>query len=101
MDLFPKFIIEGDSLILSKVSFHKDLVTDPAQVKGGGWFRMPKDARKIIFYGESHDFGPAKLEHIKECVKAGKVYSNKYQTHSLKDRHTFAYDTGCEVIELE
>lgn len=42
MDLFPKYIIEtddelGNCLILSKCSFHHELVTDKNKVKGGGF----------------------------------------------------------------
>lgn len=41
MDIFPKFIIEtddelGDCLIISKCTYHKELVTDHTKVKGGG-----------------------------------------------------------------
>lgn len=59
--LFPKFIIEGDSLIISKVKYHKEIVTDRSQVKGGGWFKWNSPNNEmLIFYGQSEDFGPAK-----------------------------------------
>lgn len=99
-DLFPKFIIEGDNLIISKVKFHKDIATDPTKVKGGGWYRMPQGTNKIVFYGRSEDFGPAQLEDIRKCVEAGRVFSNKLLIRPLVDRHTFAYDTGTEEINL-
>lgn len=35
-DVFPKFIVEGNELIIGKCTFHKQLATDPAKVKGGG-----------------------------------------------------------------
>lgn len=45
MDVFPKFIIEEDSekgccLILSKITYHRELVANEENVKGGGWFRI-------------------------------------------------------------
>lgn len=72
MDKFPKFIIEtndelGDCLILSKCTYHKDLVTDPTKVKGGGWFSY--DDGTFTFYGKSADYGEASLEDIKHCVE--------------------------------
>jgi hypothetical protein len=99
-EVFPKFIIEGDSLIISKVKYHKDIVTDRSQVKGGGWFRWANEHKTLVFYGQSEDFGPVKLEDIRECVRNGKVYSNIYKTHTLAERHSFGYDSGSEIIPL-
>lgn len=99
--IFPKFIIEEDNLILSKVSYHKDLVTDKTKVKGGGWFRYENDNNDtLIFYGESIQFSCAKLEDIRKCVEEKKIFSNKQLTNNISEKHNFAYDTGSEIINL-
>jgi len=100
MDLFPKFIIEDDYLILSKVSFHQELVTDPAKVKGGGWFRYLGQTDMFIFYGDSHDYGKAELEDIINCIKSNKVFTNIYQTVDISLKHNFGYDNGSEIIDI-
>lgn len=101
MDLFPKFIIEGDSLILMKVSFHHQIVTDKTKVKGGGSFRFDRDKNTFIFHGDSHDFGQASFDDIKKCVEERKVFNDKTKYRNLCDRHKFGYDTGTEIINLE
>jgi hypothetical protein len=100
MDVFPKFIIEDDCLIMSKVTYHKDMVIDKDKVKGGGWFKYSSDKKTFIFYGESHDFGSAKFADIVECVKNRKVYSNPFHTRNMCEKYEFAYDSGSEIIPL-
>ena len=101
MDKFPKFIIEGDNLILSKVSYHSDIVTDKTKVKGGGWFRFLQHTDMFVFYGDSNDFGAAKFEDIKKCVEDGKVFSDNRLYRNISDKHNFGYDTGTEIIEIK
>ena len=105
MDLFPKYIIEtddelGDCLIMSKCTFHKDLVIDKDKVKGGGMFKYNFEKNTFTFHGESHDFGPAQMEDIKKAVEDDKVFTNPYLTRSIAKRHKFLYDTQSEIIEL-
>ncbi len=104
MDLFPKFIIEDGSLIISKVSYHIDIALDIKKVKGGGFFRWAEQVegqkRMLVFYGESTVFGKASIEDIKACIESGNVFTNKYQTHSIADDHKFGYDIGSEIISL-
>lgn len=105
MDLFPKFIIEtddelGDCLILSKCTYHKDLVINLDRVKGGGWFRMNHEAMTITFHGDSYDFGAASIEDIKACIENGNVYTNPYLTHSIVEKYKFLYDNHGEIIKL-
>ena len=73
-DLHPKFIIEDDSLILSKVTFHRNLVTDKNKVRGGGWFIYNDTHKVFIFHGKSMEFGAADMEDIKKCIESGNVY---------------------------
>ncbi len=101
MDIFPKFIIEDGCIILSKCTFHSQLVTDKTKVNGGGWFRYIPTDHHFIFHGDSNDFGKAKLEDIKKCVKEGKVYRNRSKMCSIVENNIFSYDTGSEIINLE
>lgn len=100
MDVSPKFIIEDGNLILMKVSYHKNIVTDINKVSGGGWFNFKKDLNMFIFYGDSHEFGKAKFVDVKRCVEEGRVYSDKYLSHNITNKHKFGYDTGSEIINL-
>ncbi len=100
MDVFPKFVIEDGNLIIQKCTYHKQIVTDPTKVRGGGWFRYDNDNRRFIFHGESTDFGRASIEDIRKCVQEKRVFSNKSCIRNLAEDHTFAYDTGSEIIDL-
>ena len=101
MEKYPKFIIEGESLILMKVTFHKEIATDTTKVRGGGWYKFLNDKNMIVFYGESHDFGKSTLEDIKKCIENGNVFCDKWKHKNIIDRHSFGYDTGSEIIELK
>jgi len=94
----PKFIIEDGNLILSKCLYHKELATDKTKVTGGGWFSFNDDT--FIFYGNSHDFGEASIESIKDAIAEDKVFTNKYKRHSIAKKFKFIYDTKFEIIPL-
>lgn len=100
MDVFPKFIIEDGNLILAKVTYHNQLVTDKDKVKGGGWFKFNQQENKFVFYGDSHDFGAASFDDIKNCVEGGKVFNSKYLHRNISHKHHFAYFTGTETIDF-
>jgi hypothetical protein len=100
MDVFPKFIIEGDSIILGKVSYHKNLATKTEDVKGGGLFSFNSDQKSFTFSGESYDFGQVSIEDMKKCVSDGKVYNGKYKHLNLSEKFDFYYNTGSEIIKL-
>lgn len=85
MDVFPKFIIEGDDLILAKVTYHKELATDLSKVRGGGMFDYDVDTNTFTLFGESSQFGPAELDDIKRCVENGKVYFGSSAMNRLFD----------------
>lgn len=104
-DIFPKFIIEtddelGDCLILSNCTYHNELVTDKSKVKGGGWFILKND-KTFIFKGDSHEFGRASMEDIKNCIDKGNVFTNPILAYPIADQYNFAYDTGSELIILK
>ena len=100
--LFPKFIIEGDSLILSKVSKHKhkNLVTDVEKVKGGGIFNFDSETNTFTFSGSSYEFGKATFENISECVKNKKVFTNTSCIFDISEKYNFRYDFGCEIVKI-
>jgi len=100
MDKFPKYIVEGLDLILSKVDRHKRLVTDRDNVKGGGIFRFEADTQTFVFTGTSFEFGTACLEDVQACIEADRVYTNKLRTHSIAKVFKFVYDTQTELIAL-
>lgn len=97
---YPKFIIEGDKLILQKVGYHKEIATDLSLVKGGGWFHFNSDTNTFRLSGESHDFGPAKLEDIQRSVDEGKVFFGNMLNRNISETHKFEYNTMTEIIPL-
>lgn len=92
-DLHPKFIIEGDSLIISKVSYHRDIVNDMNNVNGGGWFVLDYHGKEIIFHGTSQEFGTAKIDDIRKCIESGNVYTNAFKTNNISKKYKFIYAT--------
>lgn len=100
MDVFPKFIIEGNNLIIAKCTYHKDLVTDKEQVKGGGMWNL--NDHTITLYGSSSDFGAASVENIKRCIDAGNVWSDQYEINNICDDYNFVYvNVFMERIKLK
>lgn len=103
MDVFPKFIIEtddqeGDCIILAKCTYHKQLATDHSKVKGGGWWTLDRESSVFVLYGDSTDFGRARLEDIAHCVRNGKVFSSASLSRNLAVDFKFRYRN--EVGEL-
>ncbi len=101
MEKFPKYIIEDGKLVIGKVTFHKELAMDKSKVKGGGWFRFDSETNTFTFSGDSHDFGKASFEDVKDCVLNKKIYRDLYHTRNIYGLHNFAYDTGTEIIKIE
>lgn len=103
MDVFPKFIIEtfpeeGDCLIISKVTFHNEMVTNKENVKGGGWFTLKNNV--LTFRGQSEEFGAATIEDIQKCIELENIYTNPYLLTNISKKYTFKYDIGSEIIDL-
>lgn len=107
MDVFPKFIIEtddeyGDCLIIAKCTYHKQLVTDTKQVKGGGWWTLDSNNKTFTLFGRSEDFGQAKLDDILNCVKNKRVYSSKSLHRNLCKDYKFNYKNELgEIIKIQ
>ncbi len=105
MDVFPKFIIEtdhieGDCLIVALCTHHKQLVTDPTKVKGGGWW-LREDSNVVTFHRKSEDFGPAEFENIKACILNKKVFSSSSLLKNISDTYDFKYrNVYGEIINI-
>ena len=99
MNVFPKFIIEDDNLIIAKCTYHEQLATDETKVKGGGWFVYDSEKKAFILSGSSHDFGQAKLEDIRKCVELGNVWNDKRRRRNFS-KYKIIYDTMTELIPL-
>lgn len=95
-DVFPKFIVEGNELIIAKCTYHRQLVSNKDKVKGGGLWKLDQDKKEFVLYGSSDDFGYATAEDIKACIDAGKVHAG---SRNFSD-HTFYLNTGSEIIKL-
>lgn len=98
-DVFPKFIVEGNNLIIGKCTYHKQLVEDKDQVKGGGMWKWDQEKKEFLLYGDSHDFGSAEADDIKACIEAGNVFLSYLGGRNVSD-HTFYLNTGYETIKL-
>lgn len=107
MDVFPKFIIqtndeEGDVLIIAKCTYHKELATDVAKVKGGGMWSIDNENFIITLHGESYDFGRARVSDIAKCVQSKNVYTRKFIFGKFDERYKFQYKNQVgEIIDLE
>ena len=105
MEVYNKFIIEtddqlGDCMIIAKCTFHKQLVVDKTKVKGGGWWARNKNT--ITLFGDSHDFGAAKIEDIAKCVQNRRCYTNNSLMNKISSDFKFFYrDVTGEVTDLE
>jgi hypothetical protein len=99
-DVFPKFIVEGNNLIIGKCTFHKQLVTDKEQVKGGGMWEWDRDNKTFMLYGDSHDFGAVAYEHVRACIDAGNVFWS-YAGGRPIEGHTFYLNTGDDIIQMQ
>lgn len=99
-DVYPKFILEGDSIVMARVSFHKELIINPMNVKGGGWFKKSKDGNTYTFYGSSEDFGEADVSKLKACVQNDRVFTNRSKKHSIATKYTFRHETMDDSVTL-
>lgn len=101
MDIFNKFIVEDGCIIMCKVTYHKELVTDKELVRGGGSFMFTDDNKGIKFYGSSYDFGAPYLEDIQKAFKECKVYWSQYSDEDISTEYKYVFVDECgEITEL-
>ncbi len=107
MDVFPKFIIEtdnelGDCLIIAKCTYHKQLATFEEKVKGGGWWILDRENSVFTLHGNSHDFGTATIEDLKNCIQNKNVFTNSSLMSSIADEYDFKYKNQVgEILDLK
>ena len=92
----PKFIVENEPseglfMIVAKCTYHKQLAFDVKNVRGGGWWTLDREQNIFTLNGESHDFGRASMDDIKQCVQSKRVFSSYSQIRNLTDEFTFKY----------
>lgn len=71
MDVFDKYIIYDNELIIGRVTYHKELLPDDfdkRKVLGGGSWRNDKVKKIVCFFGESYDFGEATVENFQKAL---------------------------------
>ncbi len=70
-----KFIINSEYLMMGHVEAHRDLYKsrDLSEIKGGGWWHVDAEAKKIWLYSSSQEFGFAKKEDIEAVLKLGRL----------------------------
>jgi hypothetical protein len=98
-DVFPKFIVEGNNLVIGKCTYHKQMATELANVKCGGYWEWERDRKIFHFYGTSDDFGYPEPEHLKPCIEVGNVFLSHSRGRKVTD-HTFYLNVGNEIIKL-
>lgn len=95
MALYPKYIITQDNeLIIQQVQYHKDIDRHP---KGGGSYS--KNGETIMLFGESYEFGRPNIDDIRDAIKSGKVYTNKYKSVKL-DLDKYKFKITNEIGEI-
>jgi hypothetical protein len=99
-DMKLKFIIYNNELRLSRTRFHKDMLPlgyETALVRGGGEFRIDQEARELIVFGKSHDFGPFDPELVL-TAKRPKRFED-YEVILQEDEERVGADWEWKVIE--
>jgi hypothetical protein len=96
MDILNKFIIEGERIILGKVTHHSELMQtdDKENVIGGGFCLYDSGTNTFILFGSSSEFGKAKIQDIKPVIFSNKVYTDIGITNNeplSKHEYNFVY----------
>ncbi|MBQ9193692.1 MAG: hypothetical protein IJ156_08240 [Bacteroidales bacterium] len=89
--MFPKFILVSDpktpltgTFVYGLVGQHKDLVRAYEQVHGyvkthgGGWYEKDDARKTVTLYGESYDYGAAKLSFLNRIPRELEGYDFYY-----------------------
>jgi hypothetical protein len=96
-DVKPKWIIENGRLIIGKVKFHSQLVADIEKVKGGGLFDMDHEAKTILLYGSSSDYGYAAITDIIAAIQDGSCDS--FHREGQFNNFEYSYSTHFKLEE--
>jgi len=94
--MHQKYIVQDGNILLAKVQFHKQLVTNPEGVRGGGQYRLDADKMTIKFFGRSHDYGDSDFDEVSRAIAEGKVYYRN--TH--RDQNKIFGDYQMYIIDI-
>ncbi len=70
---YKKFIISQGMFIMGQVELHRDLCSDHSETKGGGWWHVDNENKKMYLYSSSEQFGVAKKEDVELAIKSGRM----------------------------
>lgn len=100
--MFNKFVLYKDSILMSHVKYHRDIVPHDVQnIKGGGGFNINRDANTCLFFGDSHEFGSVSYEKLQQCINAQKVFLDTNPQQNISKQYKFTYHTGSEIIPIK
>jgi|TARA_R110000851_G_scaffold47424_1_gene114996 hypothetical protein len=98
---YPKFIIEGTSLVIGKAELHVDMSSVEDDVISGGWYIIDTEKKELHLYGKSYGFGRFTPEQVLECTTIG----TRHNTDNLNDYKIFysreSYTDKEELIKGE
>lgn len=99
LEIFPKWIIEDGHLVIGKVTNHRDLAVNTANVKGGGWFEVDLTNKTILLYGSSSDYGYTEVSDIKAAIAANQAGS--FSRPDMLEGFTFKYSTRYKLEDAQ
>jgi len=98
---YPKFIIEGTSLVIGKAELHVDMSNVKEDVVSGGWYNIDTEKKELHLFGKSYDFGRFTPEQVLECTTVG----TRHNTDNLSDYKILysreVYDGDVKEIKAE
>ncbi len=69
--MYQKFIINEGRLKAGVVDEHRELAHDHSGTRGGGWWHMDVESRKIWLYGRSLLFGSVPKKLLQQVIASG------------------------------
>ena len=93
--LYSKWIIEDSKLTLGKVTYHKQLAVNTKNVKGGGSFTLDSEAKTLLLWGKSHDFGSAELDLVKQAFDSGMMYTGARKLNKVLSGYALTFQDEC------
>lgn len=98
-----KWIVIDGNFIMSRASFHKDMIPEGSDSKpvGGGMANIREHGSHLELFGSSFDFGRCRSVDVTDAIENDKMYSNSRCTHSIKDRFSkITFNNGVETFTL-
>lgn len=77
-----KFIINDNQIKMANVECHFELAKDHSTTKGGGWWHLDRENKKVYLYNKSIDYGQSKREDLIELIK-NEAYPLSFDEHKF------------------